>query len=179
MSLWSKIIGTINTRFQIGLGGPNWNANAGNLEAQNASVSGFVIVRGATPVAANDLATKAYVDSGSVVEDGGLQVIRFAVTTASAQNSVTSIPAGALVFDAFLDVQTGFSAGTTITIGNAGSPALLLGTADNLATAIGIYDVPQDTSWGGSPATVLVTVAGSPSVGSAFAVVKYVQAAQP
>lgn len=179
MSLWSKIRGTINTAWQIGLGGPNWNNNAGNLEAQNSSISGFVIVRGATPVAANDLATKAYVDSGATVEDGGLQVIRFAITTAAAQNSATSVPSGALVFDTFIEVVTPFSAGTTITVGNAGSPALLMGTGDSLATAAGIYDVPQDTTFTGGPATVLVTVAGGPVAGAGFVIVKYVQAPQP
>ena len=173
-----KIIGTIQTTFQIGLGGPLWNNNAGNLEARNAANSGFVIGRGATPVAANDWATKAYVDSGAIIADGGVQEIRFALTTAAAQNSVTSVPSGAIVVDAELDITTGYSAGTTITVGNAGSPALLMASGDSLATAIGLYQVHQDTAYTGGPATILVTIAGSPSVGAGFAIVRYVQAPQ-
>lgn len=64
MSLWSKLRGTAETSFQVGLGGPQLKANAGNIEARNSSDAAFVIVRGATPVAANDLVTKAYADLG-------------------------------------------------------------------------------------------------------------------
>jgi hypothetical protein len=179
MSLWTKIRGTIETRFQISLGGPQWKNNAGNIEARNPADSGFVIGRGATPVAANDWATKAYVDSGSVIADGGVQLIRFAITTTAAQNSVTQIPSGAIVLSSFFDIQTPFTAGTTLTMGNAGSPALLMGTTDSDATTIGIYEVPQDTAFTPGPATLLVTVAGGPIAGAGFACVEYVQGPQP
>jgi hypothetical protein len=66
MSLWKKIVGTISSTFQIGLAGPQINANAGAVEAKNAGLSAFAVVRGATPVADNDLTTKAYVDALSV-----------------------------------------------------------------------------------------------------------------
>jgi hypothetical protein len=179
MSLWSKIRGTIETVFQIGLGGPQVKANAGNLEARNAADAAFVIVRGATPVAANDLVTKAYADSGAVIADGGVQEIRFALTNAAAQNSVTSIPNNAIVVDAELSVTTPYSGGATITVGNAGSPALLMGTGDNNPQANGLYQVHQDTAFAGGPATVLVTIAGAPAAGAGFCIVRYVQAPQP
>jgi hypothetical protein len=179
MSLWSKIRGTIETAWQIGLGGPQVKANAGNLEARNAADAAFVIVRGATPVAANDLATKAYVDSGAVIADGGVQEIRFAITTAAAQNSVTSIPNGAIVVDAELSIVTPYTGGTTITVGNAGSPALLMAATDSAPGAAGLYQVMQDTTFTGGPATVLVTIAGGPVAGAGFAIVRYVQAPQP
>lgn len=179
MSLWSKLRGTTETILQIGLGGPQWNNNAGNIEARNAANSSFVIGRGATPVAANDWATKAYVDSGATVEDGGIQTIRFAITTAAAQNSVTVIPSAALITDCYISIVTPYSAGATITVGNATSPAQLMATTDNLATAAGVYSQGDtDTLWTG-PNTVLVTIAGSPSAGAGFVVVKYVQAPQP
>lgn len=180
MSLWSKIRGTIETIWQIGLGGPQVKNNAGNVDMRNAGDTAYVIVRGATPVAANDLATKAYVDNGSVIADGGVQTIRVALGTGAAQNSTTQIPASAIIVGEFLDIQTPYSAGTTITVGNAGSPALVMAAGDSLATAAGIYQGNViDTSWGGSPATVLFTIAGSPSVGAGFGVVQYVQSPQP
>lgn len=60
MSLWSKIRGTIETVFQLGIGGPQLKANAGVIEARDASDAAFVIVRGLTPVGNTDLATKLY-----------------------------------------------------------------------------------------------------------------------
>ena len=179
MSLWSKIRGTVETIFQIGLGGPQVKANAGNIEARNAADAAFVIVRGATPVAANDLATKAYVDSGAVIADGGVQEIRFALGTGAAQNSVTQIPNNALVISTEINVTTPYSGGATITVGNAGTPALLQATTDNNPQAAGIYQVMGDTSYTGGPATVLVTIAGAPVAGVGACIVRYVQAAQP
>jgi hypothetical protein len=169
----------METIFQIGKGGPQVKANAGNLEGRDATDAAFVIVRGATPVGANDLATKAYVDSGAVIADGGVQEIRFAITNAAAQNSVTSIPSGAIVVDAELDITTPYSGGATITVGNAGSPALLMGTTDNNPQANGLYQVHQDTTYAGGPATVLVTIAGAPAAGAGFAIVRYIQTPQP
>jgi hypothetical protein len=63
MSLWLKLRGTIETAFQIGLGGPQVKNNAGALEARNAGDSAFAIARGASPVGDSDLATKQYVDT--------------------------------------------------------------------------------------------------------------------
>lgn len=65
MSLYSKLRGTIETIFQIGLNGPQWKANGAVIEARNALDTLFAIGRGATPVAANDWATKAYVDGAA------------------------------------------------------------------------------------------------------------------
>jgi hypothetical protein len=179
MSLWSKIRGTTETIFQIGLGGPQVKNNAGNIEARNAADAGFVIGRGATPVAANDWATKAYVDAGAVIADGAVQEIRFAITNAAAQNSVTQIPNNAIVVDAELDIVTPYSGGATITVGNAGSPALLMAAGDSNPQAAGLYQDHQDTVYTGGPATVLVTVAGAPAAGAGFCIVRYVQATQP
>jgi hypothetical protein len=63
MGLFAKLAGVVNSFFQIGgPGGPGWNNNSGVLEGKNAANNAFVVVRGATPAADNDLTTKAYVD---------------------------------------------------------------------------------------------------------------------
>jgi hypothetical protein len=95
VSLFSKLRGTAETLFQVGLGGPQAKNNAGNLEARNATDAAFVIVRGATPVAANDLATKAYVDAGdttamSVLGNGYLQTPVTNTTTVYADAGFTA-----------------------------------------------------------------------------------------
>jgi hypothetical protein len=62
-SLYSKLRGTIETIWQLGLGGPQVKNNAGAIEARNAGDSAFAVLRGASPVADSDLATKQYVDT--------------------------------------------------------------------------------------------------------------------
>lgn len=59
MSLFSKIRGTIETFWQVGLGGPQWKNNAGAIEGRNSTDSAFALVRGATALATNDLVTFA------------------------------------------------------------------------------------------------------------------------
>jgi hypothetical protein len=72
MSVFSKLRGTIETIFQLGLDGPNLKNNAGVIEARNSGDGAYAIVRGASPVGNNDLANKTYVDtlaSRTVVSD--------------------------------------------------------------------------------------------------------------
>ena len=174
MNIFSKLAGTIATFFQIGgAGGPGWNANGSAIEGKNAANSALTVVRGATPVGANDLATKAYVDAGGAA--GAIAEIRFALGTGAAQSSVTQLPANAYVVSATLEITTPYSAGTTISVGQTGSPNLLMLTTDNVATLANAYTVPQDTSWGASAATVLVTIAGSPSAGVGVCIVQYTE----
>lgn len=54
MSLWSKIRGTAETIFQLGLGGPQIKNNAGALEGRNAADVAFAILRTADPVGLDD-----------------------------------------------------------------------------------------------------------------------------
>jgi len=63
MSIMRKIRGTIETIFRIGLSGPQVKNSSGVIEVRDATDAAYAIVRGATPVAANDLVTKAYADS--------------------------------------------------------------------------------------------------------------------
>lgn len=104
---------------------------------------------------------------------GSVRTIRTAITNAASQSSAASVPANAVVRRAMLDIQTPYSAGATITVGQTGSAALLMGTSDNAPTVAGLYEVSQDTAWGASALAVLVTVAGAPSVGAGFVIVEY------
>ncbi len=172
MSIWEKVRGTIETIFQIGLGGPQIKNNAGAFEMRNLSDSAFVITRGLTPVAANDYATKAYVDSGGA--SGAVQEIRFAIGTGALQTSVTSIPASAFVSECSVEITTPYSGGATISVGQTGGSVTLFQlTTDNLATASGTYTVAQDTATAGAPATVSVTVGGAPGAGVGVVIVKF------
>ena len=99
--------------------------------------------------------------------------IQFALGTATA-SSVTPIPSGSIVVDARLNVTTGFSAGTTISLGQTGAVSAFLATGDNDATTIALYDAPQVTAVSGSGLAVLATVSGGPSVGAATVIIEYV-----
>lgn len=84
MSLWAKIRGTAETIFQLGLGGPQWNANAGAIEAKNAADNAFAIVRGATAVGASDLVPLAQLPSGAG------RLLKVTLVTASSGNFTTT-----------------------------------------------------------------------------------------
>lgn len=171
MSLFSKLRGTIETIFQIGLGGPQIKNNASVIENRNATDSAFVIARGATPLGPNDLTTKAYVDG---LVGGGADVLEIKVAVALATvSSVTSIPIGATVIEAELDVTTPYSPGATISLGQAGSVAEFQATTDNNPQADALYQVPQNTS-AASTNPLLATVAGGPVAGVATAILRYV-----
>jgi hypothetical protein len=66
MPLRSKIRGTIETIFSLGLGGPNLKNNGGVVENRNAADAAFVVARGADPVAANDFVTLEYLQNNAV-----------------------------------------------------------------------------------------------------------------
>lgn len=68
MSLFERIAGVLSSFFQIGgPGGPGWNDNAGALEAKNSTNSAFAVIRGADPVASNDLVTLEYLNTAGPV----------------------------------------------------------------------------------------------------------------
>ena len=60
---FEKLRGTIETIFQIGLGGPQLKANGAVIEARDADDTGFVRLKAATPTEDNDVTTKLYTDS--------------------------------------------------------------------------------------------------------------------
>jgi hypothetical protein len=109
---------------------------------------------------------------------GATSLMRFAIGTGAAQTSTTTLPAGAVVVSATLDVQTPYTAGATIAIGSAASPSLLLGTGDNAPQFANAYTAEQDTVWT-VPGTVLVTIAGAPAAGAGEVLVQYSIAPNP
>lgn len=54
MGFWSKLRGTVETLFQLGIGGPQIKSSSGSIEARNNGDSAFAIVRVADPVGTND-----------------------------------------------------------------------------------------------------------------------------
>ena len=106
---------------------------------------------------------------------GVVQTIRFAIGTGATQDSVTNIPAAAVVQSCVLRLDTPYSLGTTISVGRSGSIALVQATTDNDPTTAGLYQVPQDTLWG-VLGPVRITIGGSPGVGAGYCSVNYVVA---
>lgn len=70
MALYEKIRGTVEVLFRLGLGQAQFKSvGTSTLEARDSTDTAYAIMRGATPVGANDLTTKNYVD-GIVVASG-------------------------------------------------------------------------------------------------------------
>ena len=67
MSLYTKIRGTIESAWQIGLAGPQWKNNAAVIEARNSADAAFVKVRGLDPTGYDDLATRRHVEQQDFV----------------------------------------------------------------------------------------------------------------
>ena len=124
----SKLLGTIASFFQFGNAtGPGVNANAGALEARNASNSAFAVMRGAPPVGSNDLATKSYVDTvGSGIASSGLSSARPVATGSGKLYLCTDVPVmyfdspSAVAWQQFLvpPVPAAAAAGSYTTTGN-------------------------------------------------------------
>jgi hypothetical protein len=67
MSFYSKMRGTVETLFQLGLAGPQLKNNASVIEARNAADAAFAIVRAADPTGYDDLATRRHVEQQDFV----------------------------------------------------------------------------------------------------------------
>jgi hypothetical protein len=170
MGMFQRLAGTVASFFQIGgPGGPGWNDNAGVLEARNAANSGFVVVRGAPPVASNDLVTLGSLTSLA----GVVNTIRIPIALATV-SSTNTIPAGAIIRRCTVNVSTLYSAGATIAVGTSATANLFQLTTDNDPQVVGVYDVLQDTS---EPTALAmqVTIAGAPAAGAGFVAVDYVE----
>jgi len=174
MSFYSKLRGTIETIFQIGLGGPQLKANAGTIEHRNATDAAFAIARGADPVGVNDLTTKQYVDAQVATDVGAIREIRmpFGFADAPFKDSVAQIPATAFVIRARTEITTPFTGGTTIQEGQAGAVAIFQGAADNDPTTNNIYQTNIDVSSTGL-LSLRVSIGGAPVAGVGVAIVEY------
>lgn len=115
-------------------------------------------------------------DIGAVT--GAERVIRYTITNAATQDSVSLIPANAIVSSCEVKITTPYSGGATISVGRAGSLALVMPTTGNnpQGASGNIYRRLQDTSWGGSALVVRTTIAGAPAAGAGVVIVKYFSA---
>jgi hypothetical protein len=169
MSLYSKIRGTIEALFQLGLGGPQLKNNAGNVEVRNPTDTAFVITRGADPIGPNDYVTKQSL--GSLT--GTQYIIQYAIGVGATQDSLTTIPANAIIMDTKVEITTPYSVGATINVGQPGNLTLLQLTTDNLPQAVGLYQTMQDVAWGAAALVVRATIGGAPVAGAGFVTVQY------
>lgn len=146
MSLYTKIRGIIGNIFAFDGGdGPILKNNAGAIEHRNSADSAFAVARGATPVGADDLTTKAYVDS---LASGDVNMIEILFDFNDAGSTVDSTFAGIVggrVLDARVDITTAFDANTPIDIGDTGDPDRFAAAADIKEEKVDVYDFPQYT----------------------------------
>jgi hypothetical protein len=114
-------------------------------------------------------------DIGSVT--GAIRMIRYTITNAASQDSASTIPASCRVVRSRLEITTPYSAGATISIGQAGALAAFMATTDNdpvAATANDAFEVPQDTVSNVSALVIRTTIAGSPAAGAGIVTIWYV-----
>jgi hypothetical protein len=102
--------------------------------------------------------------------------IRFSLglTTTS---SLTLLALPAQAYECDLIIKTAYSPGTTIQIGQAGSPSVFQTVANNDPQQARAFPVIQDTA--AVAGAVLATVGGSPSVGSSIVVVRFSSVPSP
>lgn len=103
---------------------------------------------------------------------GSNATIRIPIGTGASQSSTHKIPAGAIVLRAYLDIQTPYSTGATISLGTATNASLFMATSDSDPQVAALYDTLQDTAVAVQN-PMLVTVAGAPAAGAGFAAVEF------
>lgn len=112
-------------------------------------------------------------DVGGVT--GGARVIRYTLDNSADQDSVTSIPANAIILDTKLTITTSYSAGADISIGRTGSLSLLQAIGDNnpQGATDDEFSVEGTIDFGGSALPVKTTITGTPAAGAGFVTVIY------
>jgi imidazolonepropionase-like amidohydrolase len=96
MSIWSKLRGTSEAFWQLGLGGPQLKANASAIENRNAADAAFVVARALDPIASNDLVTLAYLIAHTIA-GGFTSVAAGATQTVTVGGLYAADPTGARV----------------------------------------------------------------------------------
>jgi hypothetical protein len=110
-------------------------------------------------------------DIGSVT--GAVREIRYALDNTASQDSVSELPANAIISDAYVEIVTPYSGGGTIEAGDTVTSDKFMAQADIDPQTAGIYHVPQLTDQGGSASVVRATIGGAPAAGAGFLVIKY------
>ena len=172
-SFREKLEGLIGTVLQFGNGGPKLKNNGGAFEARNAADAAFAITRGLDPAAANAYVTKGYFDANNAAANG-LSYVKLPLALATVVSTGT-LPNGYVVRDVVVDVQTAYDAGATFTAKRTGDAAKeLFSSSDVDLSTAGPYHIPHVLDWGSTGAgTVTVTLAGTPTVGSAVIHIGY------
>jgi hypothetical protein len=159
VSLWSKVRGTVETLFQLGLGGPQLKNNAGAIELRNAADSAFVIARGLDPAGATDLATKNYVDQ--FVQRLNANATTTVVTATATNLSFAMAASEAWEVEFQGTVQCSGSGGSKFSIG-APAAATIEGWIRSSLAAITTLSYQRVTAVNTLNATALHTVATTP-----------------
>lgn len=136
------------------------------LSAMDSAGVAFVNFSGADAVIADNFVTLRQLASAG-------NVVAVTLGTGASSSSLAQIPANATIVRCDIDITTPYSAGATITIGRAASPALAATTANSFPQTAGLYQVFQRTSWGAGAAVVLATIGGAPAAGAGVALVTY------
>lgn len=142
-------------------------AATGNAIITTAALTGGTITFGANQL--NVWTGTAWASVIPSISGAKYELLTF-ITNAALQSSVTVIPASAYVTSVTLVITTPYSPGATITVGQTGAATLLMGTTDSTPQTVDEYQSKLAVSWGGSPLSVLVTVAGSPAAGAGYIV---------
>jgi len=102
---------------------------------------------------------------------GAVKAVKVDVTTTTASSSV-SIPSGAIVLKAALDITTVYPVGATIEMGTVTTPAMFMASGGNRPSRLGLYIKEQITVTSVSEA-LRITISGSPVSGGATGVVLF------
>lgn len=103
---------------------------------------------------------------------GGIVEVRFPVALQASTSSTQVLPAGSFVWYAALAIETAYDGGAQVLVGNATTPAALMGSGDNVPSVPGTYELSLDVDWP-ADAPVLVSLAGAPTQGAAVCVIRY------
>lgn len=137
--------------------------NAGDLAIRTDAPNGGIYVNTDGALAWNDLGAT-----------GPARPIRVPVgNVAGVYDSATAIPAGAVVINAQIKVDTAYDGGATITIGTPAAPGAFQGVGNNVPSSTNLYLNAQQTDVA-APGVVRVTLGGAPTVGAAVVLVEYV-----
>lgn len=113
---------------------------------------------------------------GAPASAGLEQAIQVAIGTSPSYNSSTSISAAAYITGVELDIQTGYSNGTSITVSIDGStPLTVMLSSENAPTVVELYSKNLHSLVGALNAgPVEVAIAGGPVAGAGYCTVKFI-----
>ena len=114
------------------------------------------------------------IEVGTVVVQGAIREIRFQLGTAT-KSSTTQIPGSSRILYTAVQIIDVYDAGARISIGHSGDDELLMTINDNTPQQLGTYVVDNDVLFPGVATSVLATVTGSPTNGSAIVIVRHSQ----